>query len=196
MSKFRVALSLLVVLGAAVPARSGALGEGLMAYLPASVDGVAVQTCVVEVGGKGDCGPDTLGAAALDSARLGFTMLTISGLTGSEDKRWDQVVYGVTDKLCSEGGASMGVMHLTEPGLFKDNLKELDGMIGAGKVPLVVTAIGGVDFYVGYLQSRDCIMAFGYPDDKLIMLAFAGKDERDKVTQMVKEMLGAAKDKN
>jgi|GEM_PF-5842838 len=189
MSKFFMALGLLVVLWVAVPAQSGISGEGLMAYLPRSLDGVAVKTCGLEVGGQGDCSPETLGAAALDSARLGFTILTLSGLTGSDDTRWDQVVYGVTDRLCSEGGASMGVMHLTAPGIFKENLKELDEMIAAGKLPLEVNNIAGVDFYVGYLRNRDCIMAFGYPNDGLVMLAFAGQEEREKVKQVVKSML-------
>lgn len=194
MTKFCLAISLFIILVVAGQANSGALVAGPEAYMPESIDGVAVKTCMVDVSGKSTCGPQTLGEAALDSARLGFTMMTVSGLTGSEDKRWDHVVYGVSDKLCTEGGTSVGVMHI-QPGIYKENQKELEGLITSKKLPLEQTKIEGVDFYIGYLQSRDCIMAFGYPNDSTVMLVFAGKDDKEKVRKVVKSMLGAAKTK-
>ena len=192
MKKFCFALCLLAVLIVAEHANSGAPGVDPKSYMPKSLDGVTVKTCVVDVSGKSTCGPQTLGEAAQDSVRLGFTMMTVSGLTGSEDKRWDHVVYGVTDKLCTEGGASMGVMR-TQPGIFKAVQKELEGLITSKKLPMEQTKIEGLDVYIGYLQSRDCIMAFGYPSDNMVLLVFAGKDDREKVKKVVKSMLGAAK---
>jgi hypothetical protein len=192
MKKYCFTLCLLVVLVVAEYANGGSPGADPKSYMPKSLDGVTVKTCVVDVSGKSTCGPQTLGEAALDSARLGFTMMTVSGLTGSEDKRWDHVVYGVTDKLCTEGGASMGVMR-TQPGIFKDVQKELEALITSKKLPMEQTNIEGLDVFVGYLQGRDCIMAFGYPGDNMVLLVFTGKDDREKVRKVIKSMLGAAK---
>jgi len=160
--------------------------------MPKSLDGVAVKTCVVDVRGKSTCGPDTLGEAALDSGRLGLTMMVVSGMTSSDDKRWDHVVYGVTDRPCMNGGASMGAMR-TEPGIFKDVQKELEGLIASKKVPMEKTRVEGLDVYMGYLHGQDCIMAFGYPSDSMILVAFAGKDDREKVDKVITSMLGAAR---
>jgi hypothetical protein len=54
-------------------------------------------------------------------------------------------------------------------------------------------AIEGLVVYIGSLQSKDCIMAFGYPSDRLVLLAFAGKDDKEKIKNVIKSMVGAAK---
>ena len=194
--KFVFALIMVTVLVAAENANSGALRESPESYMPKSLDGVAVKTCVVVVRGKSTCGPDTLGEAALDSARLGWAMMEVAGTNGSDDKRWDYVVYGVTDKLCTNGGASMGVMR-TWPGVFKDAQKflqkELDGLITSGKLLMEKVNVEGLDTYMGYLHGKDCIMAFGYPSDSMVLVVFAGKDDREKVKKIIKSMLGAAR---
>ena len=189
---FVFALIMVVVLVAAVIAQSGAPGVSPESYMPNSFDGVAVRTCVVDVRGKSTCGPDTLGEAALDSGRLGLTMMVASGMTRSDDKRWDHVVYGVTDRSCVNGGASMGAMR-TEPGMFKDVPKKLEGFIASKKLPMEKTKVEGLDVYMGYLHGQDCIMAFGYPSDTMILVAFAGKDDRAKVSKVITSMLGAAR---
>jgi hypothetical protein len=183
---------MVVVLVAAVIAQSGTPGKSPESYLPKTLDGVAVRTCVVDVKGNSTCGPDTLGEAALDSGRLGLTMMTVSGMTGSDDKRWDHVVYGVTDRSCMNGGASMGAMR-TQPGISKDVQKELEGMRASKKLPLEKIQVEGLDVYVGYLHGQDCIMAFGYPSDSMILVAFAGKDDREKVSKAITSMLSAAR---
>ena len=86
----------------------------------------------------------------------------------------------------------MGVMRI-QPGIFKANLAELDGVIIARKLQLEKAKIAGLDVHVGYLQSTDCIMAFGYPNDSTVLLAFAGKDDRAKVEKVVTSMLEAAR---
>ncbi len=159
--------------------------------MPKSLDGVAVRTCVLEVGGKSTCGPETLGAVAIESARLGFAMMEISGLTGSDDKRWDSVVYGVTDRSCTDGGSSVGAMR-TQPGVSKRTQEELAGLLGSPQSPVEKASIEGLDFYVGYARTKDCIMAFGYPNDTIVLLAFAGKGDREQAKQAIKSMLGAA----
>jgi len=183
---------MVAVVVAAENVSSGAQRESPESYMPKSLDGVAVKTCVVDVRGKSTCGPDTLGEAALDSGRLGLTMMVVSGMTSSDDKRWDHVVYGVTDRPCMNGGASMGAMR-TEPGIFKDVQKELEGLIASKKVPMEKTRVEGLDVYMGYLHGQDCIMAFGYPSDSMILVAFAGKDDREKVDKVITSMLGAAR---
>ena len=190
--KFVFALIMVAVLVAAENANSGALGESPESYMPKSLDGVAIKTCVVDVRGKSTCGPDTLGEAALDSVRLGLTMMTLSGLTGSDDKRWDHVVYGVTDKLCTNGGVSMGAM-LTLPGIFKDVQKELEDLITSKKMPMEKVKVERLDVYIGYLNAKDCIMAFSYPNDSMVLLALAGKDDREKVEKAIKSMLVAVR---
>lgn len=187
-----VALITVAVVVAAGNANGGALRDKPESYMPKSVDGVAVKTCVVDVGGKTTCGPDTLGEAALDSARLGLTMMTLSGMTGSDDKRWDHVVYGVTDRSCMNGGASMGAMR-TQPGMFKDVQKELEGLIASKTLPMEKANVEGLDIYIGYLHGKDCIMAFGYPSDSIVLLVFTGKDDSEKAKKVIKSMLVAAR---
>jgi hypothetical protein len=53
----------------------------------------------------------------------------------------------------------------------------------------------GLAVYIGYLTNRDCIMAFGYPSDSMVLLVFAGKDDREKVKMVIKSMLGGAETK-
>ncbi len=86
----------------------------------------------------------------------------------------------------------MGAMR-TEPGIFKDVQKELEGLIASKKVPMEKTRVEGLDVYMGYLHGQDCIMAFGYPSDSMILVAFAGKDDREKVDKVITSMLGAAR---
>ncbi len=117
--------------------------------------------------------------------------MTVSGLTGSEDKRWNQVVYGVTDKLCSNGGVSMGIMR-TQPGITTVAQNELAGLIASNKLPLEQIRIKILDTYIGYLQKKDCIMAFGYPNDSIVLVVFAGKGESEMAKKVVKSMLESA----
>jgi hypothetical protein len=189
---FVFALIMVAVVVVAENANSGAQRESPESYMPKSLDGVAVRTCVVDVRGKSTCGPDTLGEAALDSGRLGFAMMAVSGMTGSDDKRWDHVVYGVTDRSCINGGASMGAMR-TQPGIFKDVQKEYEGLMTSKRVPMEEAKVEGLDVYMGYLLGKDCIMAFGYPSDSMVLAVFAGKDDREKVKMVITSMLGAAR---
>ena len=86
----------------------------------------------------------------------------------------------------------MGAMR-TQPGIFKDVQKELAGMSASKKLPLEKIQVEGLDVYMGYLHGQDCIMAFGYPSDSMILVAFAGKDDREKVSKAITSMLSAAR---
>jgi hypothetical protein len=180
-----------VMVAASLAAGNASGGQSPASYMPESLDGVAVRTCVVDVKGKSTCGPDTMGDAAIDTARLGLTMMGVAGLTGSDDKRWDHVVYGVTDKSCTSGGASMAAMRI-QPGIFKDARSELEGLIASKTMPMEKARVEGVDVYVGYSYGKDCIMAFGYPSDSIVLVASAGPEERDRVTMVIQSMLAAA----
>ena len=160
-------------------------------YIPKSIDGVLVKTCAVDVSGRSTCDSQSLGDAALDLVPLGLTIMTVSGLTGSEDKRWNQVVYGVTDKLCSNGGVSMGIMR-TQPGITTVAQNELAGLIASNKLPMEMIRIEILDTHIGYLQKKDCIMAFGYPNDSIVLVVFAGKGESEMAKKVVKSMLESA----
>jgi len=161
-------------------------------YMPKKLNSVAIKTCQVNVSGKADCSPRTLGEAAPDSARLGFAMMSAAGMKGSDDKRWDHVVYGVSAKTCKDGGTSVGAM-LTDAGLSKPVQKEFNDMIASKKMPIEKLKIEGVDVYVGHLTGEDCILAVGYPNDRIVLLAYAAKDEKEKVKSTMKAMLLAAK---
>jgi hypothetical protein len=50
----------------------------------------------------------------------------------------------------------------------------------------------GVDVYVGYSYGKDCIMAFGYPNDSIVLLAFAEREDREAVKTTMGAMLRAA----
>jgi len=186
------ALIMVAVLVAAENANGGARRVNPESYIPKSLDGVAVRTCVVDVSGKSTWGLEILGEAAPDSLRLGFAMMTVSGITGSDDKRWDHVVYGATDRSCTNGGTSMGVMR-TQPGISTDVQKELEGLITSRRLQIGRATVVGLDVYLGYLQGKDCIMAFGYPNDSIVLLVFAGKDDGEHAKLAIESMLGAAR---
>ena len=187
-----LAISLILPLLTFENANGATLGKNPEAYILKSVGAVTVKTCKIEVSGKADCHPGTMGEAVQDSFRLGMAMMTVSGLKGSEDKRWDYVVYGVTDKICSSGGLSMGAMR-THPSIFKDTQKELDGMVTSKKLSMEKSKIEGVDFYIGHLQAKDCLIAFGYPGDNIVLLLMAGNEEREKIVKAVKAILTGTK---
>ncbi|HAZ13400.1 MAG: hypothetical protein A2X86_14750 [Bdellovibrionales bacterium GWA2_49_15] len=187
-----IALTLILTLLTFSSPNGVASGKNPEDYILKNVGAITVKTCKIEVSGKADCHPGTMGEAVQDSFRMGMTIMTVSGLKGSEDKRWDYVVYAVTDKICSAGGVSMGAMR-THPSIFRDTQKEFDGMITSKKISMEKSKIEGVDFYIGHLHAKDCLLAFGYPADNIILLVMAGKDEREKIAKAVKAMLTGTK---
>jgi hypothetical protein len=177
---------------------TGTRGDGPAAapesYMPWRTEAGVVKTCTGDAGGNSTCGPATLGAAAPDALRLGLLMSMLSGLSGPGDKRWDRFVYGVAGKPCADGGTSLGAIR-TESGVHAKVRAELDGAIAAGVASLAKEQVDGLDVYVGYLDPRrkDCIVAFGYPDDGTAVLALTAKDDRDKLRRTFKSMLDASK---
>ena len=169
----------------------GAQRDSPESYIPVSLDGLAVHTCRVDVGGASTCGPGTTGPGPSDSVRLGLAMMTAAGLTGSNDTRWEDVVYGATGTSCLDEGASIGAMR-TQPGVSQGVREELAAVTRAESSPLRKADVPGLELYVGHLPGEGCTVAIGYPNDSTVLVTLTGKDDWARATRTIESMLGAA----
>jgi len=161
------------------------------AYIPASLDGLAVNTCRVDVGGASTCSREA-GPAASDAIHLGLVMMTAAGLTSTDDTRWEYAVYGATGASCLEGGTSLGAMR-THSRVSQAVRDELAAVALTPRAPFEDAHRQGLALYVGDLPGEACTAAFGYPDDSTVLLVLTGKGNRERATRTIDAMLGAAK---